>query len=307
MISKMISNECRYTNGYRLSLSNGISWWIGGDNYSLQWLSKLAKIMQIEGSSYSNDSYRMIFKKMEDIPSSDDRMSVEAYLSGAQSWRLYRFRTIRIWQHNDVPNVVCELTNNGDIVGYANMCYSLIPIYNWTIKTGGLPFHSGLVERDGLGILLAGSGGTGKSTCCRRIPSPWRALSDDEALIVLDRQGKYRAHPFPTWSEYIGGQIGRTWNVQYSVPIAGIFFIAQSDMDEAIPIGKGKSAVRIAESANQVYRKFPFDWDKQTQIELSKNIFDNACRLAKAIPAFILNVNLTGKFWEEIDKALKLS
>jgi len=33
-------------------------------------------------------------------------------------------------------------------------------------------------------------------------------------------------------------------------------------------------------------------------------VFDNACRLAKALPAFILEFSQEGEFWKEIDRVL---
>jgi len=37
---------------------------------------------------------------------------------------------------------------------------------------------------------------------------------------------------------------------------------------------------------------------------LKKNLIDNACQLARAIPVFKLQVSLNGKFWEEIQNVL---
>lgn len=70
-------------------------------------------------------------------------------------------------------------------------------------ERGGLAIHSALAEKNGIGIILAGRGDVGKTTASKRLPSPWISLSDDCSLIVLDKQKKYRAHPWPTWSSLV--------------------------------------------------------------------------------------------------------
>jgi hypothetical protein len=37
---------------------------------------------------------------------------------------------------------------------------------------------------------------------------------------------------------------------------------------------------------------------------LRKNLFENSCRLAKAVPAFRLKASLKGRFWEKIEEVL---
>jgi len=35
---------------------------------------------------------------------------------------------------------------------------------------------------------------------------------------------------------------------------------------------------------------------------LKEKVFDNACKLARGIPAFKLRVSLDGKFWKEMER-----
>lgn len=111
--------------------------------------------------------------------------------------------------------------------------------------SGGLLFHAALVERDGKGVLLAGPGGSAKSTLCRRLPRPWCALSDDQALIIRDDRNRYLAHPMLTWSDYLWRRSERRWNVEHYVSLAAIFFIDQARSGEVVPIGQGQAAVSI--------------------------------------------------------------
>lgn len=180
----------------------------------------------------------------------------------------------------------------------------LLPVYRQSISLGGLLVHSGLAEYNGKGVLLAAHSGTGKSTCCRRLPDHWQPLCDDEALIVLDRKNRYRVHPFPTWSEYLWEQSGRTWDVQHSVPLASIFFLEQSTSDGIEPLGQGKAAVLLHASANQICHKFAHILNSEEQKKLWCQLFNNACEMVQKIPAFRLHVSLHGKFWTEIEQAL---
>jgi len=69
-------------------------------------------------------------------------------------------------------------------------------------------------------------------------------------------------------------------------------------------MGKGKAAVLMSQSSMDVYHP---TW-KRLDIEelriLRKNLFDNACDLAKEIPSFRLGVSLGGRFWEKIEEVL---
>ncbi|MEE9604789.1 MAG: SynChlorMet cassette protein ScmC, partial [Candidatus Scalindua sp.] len=185
-----------------------------------------------------------------------------------------------------------------------NMLNSLHPIYQRVQDGGGLPLHAALLELDEKGILLAAPGDTGKSTSCRRLPDYWNPLCDDEALVVFDHENRYRAHPFPTWSEYLWKSSDKTWNVQHSVPLHAIFFLEQAESNEVFPLGEGKAAVSINQSATEVSRRLRRKLDDQTKRPLAKLQFDNACNMAKSIPSFTLRASLHGRFWEEMEKTL---
>jgi SynChlorMet cassette protein ScmC len=168
----------------------------------------------------------------------------------------------------------------------------------------GLSLHSALAEYNGKGILFAAPGGTGKSTCYNRLPDYWKPLCDDETLIVLDQNDTYRAHPFPTWSDYLMKRKENTWDVQYSVPLSAIFFIEQSDHDEIIYIDRRKSTLSITGSAKQILAIFLHGMKKEQKIDISTKMFNNAFDMAKKIPVFRLLVSLNGQFWKEVEKVV---
>lgn len=184
---------------------------------------------------------------------------------------------------------------------YLKMFYSLSPIYIKIIKSGGFPFHTALVERNGKGALLSAPGGTGKSTCCRRIPSPWRALCDDEALICRLDDGHYEAHPFPTWSDYMMDREKKTWNVQEHVEVKAVFFLKQSPQERIEPIVSGKAALLMYDAAIAACNRIFSYLDKEEQLKIFKKVFNNALEMSKKVPAYELKVSIDGKFWELID------
>jgi len=184
------------------------------------------------------------------------------------------------------------------------MVYSLHSIYVQTMARGGLPFHAGFIEKNGVGFLVAGSGGAGKSTFCRRVPSNWDAICDDETLVVRDDQGDYYCHPFPTWSEYFENRSEKTWDVQHAVPLRAIFYIEQSSFEIISPLEPSFAATLAFDSASQVLMRY---WSHGTQEENRREktlSFENACELAIKIPFYRLRTRLNGSVWEDIENIL---
>jgi len=296
---------------YSLTLSDGSSWQLSGAKDQIQWVERLATIMELKASRL-NGSPKLIFSSKATVGDigSKENSYVAANLSlwGEDiGWAVDDPACLRIWCAENIPDVICEISRHDEVeeIQFLSMWYTLLPIYQRSICLGGLPFHAGLVELDGRGVLLAASGDQGKSTSCRRLPEHWRALCDDEALVVADSQKKYRAHPFPTWSEYLCKRSQKTWNVQCSVPLSAIFFLEQSGTDTIEPLGEGHAAVLITESASQIYEKFWRRSNQKDQREFREELFSNACRMAKKIPCYRLYVSLHGRFWEKMEQVLE--
>ena len=214
---------------------------------------------------------------------------------------------MRFWSNPETQDIICDIGKKEENyeLEFIKMNQALYPIYKRAGRAGGLPLHSALIERGGSGLLLVASGGVGKSTCCRRIPYPWRPLCDDEVLILLDKDKTYKAYPFPTWSDYIWRRSQKTWNVGEAVGVSAIFFLERFDKDEIITIEQGRAAALISTSAQQGLFRNRQGVDIRRQIVFRKIFFQNACSLARAIPAFILRVSPNnGKFWENMEEAL---
>ncbi|MGD0781277.1 MAG: SynChlorMet cassette protein ScmC [Candidatus Aminicenantales bacterium] len=169
---------------------------------------------------------------------------------------------------------------------------------------GGVLLHGALAERDGLGVILTAPSGTGKTTASHRLPDPWRSLCDDTTLVVRDAQGRYWAHPWPTWSRFLDGGPGGAWGVEDAVPLKGVFFLAQAMDDQAERLGPGQAVSMLMEYVAQVSADMAPGLGKEKLRALHLERFDNLCALARMIPAYVLHISLTGAFWQEMERAL---
>lgn len=294
---------------YLLPLSDGRAWRIIATEGVKAWVGRLARIMGLSKCE-SNAYPRLIFigNKSFAVNGSELIGRLGSDLKKGfpvEGWNPWNYSNLRLWYHPEVEDVLCEIWPvKGTEQDILRMRSSLLPIYQKVQDAGGLPSHAALVKRNGMGVMLAGPKNTGKSTCCRRIPPPWYALSDEETLIVLSDENGYMAHPFPTWSEYLTKRSNRTWKVQSHIPLSSIFFLEQSDTDEVTPIGLGEAAVFVYQTAMQVCHRYFTHLDYE-QVRTRKEIlFENACELAKTVPAFKLGVSLRGRFWEKMESVL---
>lgn len=169
---------------------------------------------------------------------------------------------------------------------------------------GGLLLHGALVERDGQGVILAGPSGVGKTTISRRLPPPWRSLCDDTTLLIRDDQGVYWAHPWPTWSNFMFGGQGGSWDVHHAVRLAGIFFLNQATEDLASQVGPAEATCLLNEVAEQVSRLMLHTMSPDEVRAHRLRRFETICSTAKQAPVFRLRMSPAGTFWCEIEEVL---
>lgn len=172
---------------------------------------------------------------------------------------------------------------------------------------GGVLLHGALAGRDGIGVILAAPGGTGKTTASDRLPATWRSLCDDATLVVRDSRGTYWAHPWPTWSRFLQGGSGGAWDVQNAVPLKGIFFLSQAVDDRVESVGAGHAVSLLVECAKQAPQLMARGLSKEETRALHLERFNNLCALARVVPAHVLRISLTGAFWQEIEQTLEAS
>lgn len=309
----MIQNylvKTAFSGGYLLLLGNGQGWQLIPNPEVMLEVGELGRIMGLRPCE-PNGYPKLIFTRRGSAKTeseketwwSDENIELDLRRLG---WKADELGFVRFWSHDDVPDLICEMRHEeGDYQRRVlSMRFSLYPIYQQVQNWGGLPLHAGLVEHNGKGVLLAGPKSTGKSTCCGRLPRPWQPLCDEESLIVRVDQKQYLAHPFPTWSDYLAKRSEKTWSVHNHVPISSIFFLEQAGYDEVIPLGRGEAAVFINQLATQICCRYWNNLDYEDLMSRKKKLFENATELAKAVPAFRLQVSLEGRFWEEMEKVL---
>ncbi len=292
---------------FGLRLADGQEWDITATDDIRQWTDKLIRTLELKPRP-PNGNPRLIFVSESSIDNNvyNQLSRLDPDLRGQipdHGWTPLDYRFFRLWVHDDTPDMIYECETDGDRKqATLRMWLAMIPLYERAMSTGGIPLHSALVVKDGRGFILAGSGGSGKTTCCNRLPSPWHALCDDETLVTYNSGNGYSAHPMPTWSEHLRRESDRSWDVERHAPLSAAFFLQQSDRDEAIPLMHGEAAVHFTQSSLQVcnkgWRKLGAESTKQRR----KTLFDNSCRAAKHIPAYILKVKSDGKFWDLIDR-----
>lgn len=207
---------------------------------------------------------------------------------------------------DDEGFAVCVLRpcNHSDGLYIQLMQLSLI-IAREAQARGGILIHGALAERNGTGVILAAPGGTGKTTASDRLPAPWHSLCDDTTLVVRDSQGNYRAHPWPTWSRFLDGGPGGTWDVQSAVPLKGIFFLSHAVEDRVASVGTGHAVSLLVECVKQASMFMAQGLSKEETRALHLERFNNLCALARVVPAHILHISLTGAFWQEIEQMLE--
>jgi SynChlorMet cassette protein ScmC len=182
---------------------------------------------------------------------------------------------------------------------------SHVPVYNSEMN-GGLLVHGALVERNGVGVILAGPGGVGKTTASERLPRPWRALSDDNTLIVKSPDGTYWAHPWPTWSRYRQGDMSGSWDVQFAVKLGMICMLSQNKKDRVFQLPLSQAISELVDVCGQTFFIMANGMDKDVIRRINLMRFHNAVALSKKVPVCRLEISRHGRFWKEIEKLLIL-
>ena len=287
---------------YKLPLSDGTTWGLSATHEIFPWLKKLADIMQLELSDLEHVDRRLLF-----VAHKYDNFPGHAEVDNSDWDVLKQGSAYRIWSHSKVPETFIELNYNfidHNEICVINMWSSLKQIYRYYVNKNSAPFHATLAEFDGKGILIAAAGGTGKSTCYNRLPDYWKPLADDNALVIDTGNHCYRAHPMPTWSDYLWQRKDTSFNSSHSIPLKGIFFLEQSAKDKVKLIAKSEALREVYDSMKQIWESH---WDrisKEEKQKMSAKLFDTAFNITKYIPCYRLKATLHGEFWKEIEGVL---
>jgi SynChlorMet cassette protein ScmC len=293
---------------YVLKLDERCAWNLIGTGKTMIWLGRLAATMGLQPGYLGNyPSINYILGTKLNEPSGvrigEPNLGERPILKKVK-WEIPGLPFLRVWSQLHTPDLVCELSNtSSEPLARTMMWLSLVQVYERAILCGGIALHAALAERSGRAFLLAGDHGVGKTTCCSRLPMTWSALCDDETFVLSGGYGYY-AHPFPTWSAYLLELPQQPLEVSKRVPLSAIFFLEKATRVEIVSIGRGEAAVRINESANQACRTRMRGFETLVRRELRTRILDNACKLAGQVPAYVLRISKTGRFWKAIEEVV---
>ena len=282
--------------GYELKLADGRSWVIICSEELDAWGEEVAGIMGLKRVCRNEDS-SIIFV------CSKIQFTIPSQVWQRMSWPL----RIQIWANSVSGDILCEF---GDPQMNEDWPYRIMEdffhlVYYDILTRGGFTCHAALVELNGNGYILSGPSDIGKTTCCRRIPSPWVALCDDRVLVVRDKQKRYFAHPFPTWNDYILARGKPSWNSQYFIPVKGVFFLRHSIVKEHLrPIGAGEMAVLLQKTVMADILGRLLDHKRDIK-DLRGKVIDVICQFLLQVPAFSFEVSLTGTFWKLIEDMIE--
>ena len=274
------------TGSYRLELADTMTMDLLTTAESDEWIRQVARVMHLKtplssGSSLRSHEIEWACKAIREhgvLALRSDGNGVQV-ISGVRARPPAELTVREVWQ-------------------------SFYPFYERLVRLGGLPLHSALVRRGDACLLVAAAAGTGKSTCCRRLPAGWDAICDEEVVLVPLHDGTWQAHPFPTWSDIVERKLDHTWDVSQHFPVSAVFLLEQGETDAVEPIGVGGAILFLTRRARE--KCFLFDWRLGSQEERSfrGKLFENVCAFARAVPAYRLIVNAEGRFWEEMEKAM---
>lgn len=189
-----------------------------------------------------------------------------------------------------------------------NIALSMIGTVNYAmlVSTGYMaPTHCALVELDGKGAIICAPGGTGKSTCAARLPSPYRALADDCA-IVMRAGDHFIAQAMPTWSLIVSEHKklpGCRFDCSDSVKLDAIFFLEHGDTDEIEPLSGALALGYMNSSCSDHLHWFLRHLETENQ-QLRTNVFNWAMELTSRLPVYRLKATLNGEFWRPMLKGM---
>jgi SynChlorMet cassette protein ScmC len=278
---------------FLLPLANGSTWEIGGGNPVGQLLAcRLAAAMTLQPLDLRPGAMVTTQALM-----TGRRVLVIRGSSRHIQWQ-------RLPQEHAGRIICCVGPSVGDDLLMVHILNISQLIASFCEKTGGLLLHAALVSKGRTGIALMGGSGSGKTTASRRIPAPWRACCDDYTLVVPDSEGKYWAHPWPTWSRFFQGGPGGTWPVRAAIPLCAIFFLQPAAVDDWAEATARQPVVKTLAAIEQAMWSTILHLEKSQQRVVRLRRLENAIALTQAVPAFQLRLTLTGQFWKTMENAL---
>lgn len=291
-----------------LSLPGGLQWIIASqqDNRSQEWFTAWKTVLRLR-PNYSTVPPNMFFSWHEPPSYPMNELTVDINFSRDEQLirKEYGQYDIHLWQPETEHSIRYRAveSDSGEIAPfYSAMRNALFPIYQFCTMQKGLPLHAALIAKNGKGIILAGTGSTGKSTSCRRLQSPWHALADDEILVMPCKSDGFQSHPFPTWTDiWFRGLLHSSWPIEASVPLSAICFLIQSHTDALYKMPPSEAAYLLYQSSTDVYRKLWGKMNSEVRRLLRNRLLENSIKLADKIPVYFLHNYLYGRYWDLLE------
>jgi SynChlorMet cassette protein ScmC len=289
-----------------LRLSNGYAWQLGScDGAVAPWVSQFSSILGLDHQA-APDTRRLLFCRVRYENALEPIRHVFPFLPrevSPEKWRRSIGHSVVFAHHPEIRDVFCGLMPATEFLSIRQMHQALLPVYDEVILSGGLPVHGASIGLGENGILLLGQSGAGKTTCCRRLPSPWSVLGDDMALAVQGLAGDWMTHPLPTWSAVRSGDVQWPCSVNRALNLKACFLLEWSKDDAVIPMSKADSVLAIHRAAIQMLRGIGHT-EHGDRTAWNEKVFENAVALSKMLPVHRLRVSLKGRFWEKIEAVL---
>ena len=314
----MENNSCKTANSpisleekHTFYLSRGFGWQVIIARGLREWLKVFSEIVR------PRHFIPVQLPRLILVPLIDHKMTHQEWIEEMNNelklnlplagWTVRESRPIRIWNHEDTRDRICEFPQTSNyMLNITMVCNLFNCMYEPVLETGGFPLHAALISKQDKGILLAGNGNIGKSTCCERVSGTWRGICDDEVLIVRDNSNGYFVHPMPTWSDYFSNRPRKTGYVEESIPLSAIFFLKQSATDKVEKLTFDRTASYLYELSRAIYARNyrKLNTKEQLPFSVKKKLFDNACDMSAVVPGYMLQFTKDGRFWEAIEGVL---
>lgn len=170
-----------------------------------------------------------------------------------------------------------------------------------SVARGGGILHGGLATLNQRGYIFTAPPGGGKTTALSRTPPPWKTMADDAVLIWPAARERFRASALPTWSVLLQRSQAppgvERWSVATCVDVAGILLLRKARANRL-------SALEPIVAAQALYRALSeHPRVLANRDPLRKDLFRAACALARAVPAWELELTRRADFWSVLNDA----
>jgi len=297
-------------SSYSINLGATLRWQMCAGPNAGVWLTSFAEVIRVQKST-SPCGQTITFveeSRINRFSSVISNLRDEGLLDHlpATGWRRKRLDLVWFAYHPDSADMICEVRWwDNPATNFAFMADAACVLYHGFTAYGAVPVHAALLELHGHGVLLLADGGVGKTTCCLRVPEPWKWLCDDEVLVVPGSDGNLYAHPFPTWSNLVRGAKAPGRSVEQGLPLSAIFFLSQASKDEVLCLGPGAAASRMMSMTLRYFTRPQWKCSHpDDDVALRAQVFANVCSVASKVPSFELKVAREGTFWKEIERVL---